>query len=407
MRCGLLGRTLRYSYSPQIHAQLTDRYSYELVERGEGELDALLRGGEFDGLNVTIPYKLAVMPYCAALSDAAREIGSVNTLVRRPDGTLYGDNTDCLGFRDLVVRSGVPVAGKKALVLGSGGASRAVRYVLRMLGAGEIVTISRSGENNYDNLDRHRDAGIVVNTTPVGTYPGNGSAPLSLDRFPQLSGVFDLIYNPARTALCLDAESRGIPAFSGLRMLVSQARGSAEQFLGETIPEERVDAIVEALRAEMENIVLVGMPGSGKTAVGQALAAQLGRAFADADAEITTRAGMDIPAYFAKYGEAGFRDLEAAVLADLGKRSGLVIATGGGSVLREENYASLHQNGRIVWLRRDLAALPRAGRPLSQGADLAAMYEARKPRYARFADCIVDNDGSVADAAAKIKEALR
>ena len=405
MRCGLLGRTLRYSYSPQIHALLAP-YEYTLIEKREDELDAFLRGGDFDGLNVTIPYKMAVMPYCAALSEAAQAIGSVNTLVRRPDGTLYGDNTDARGFRDLVLHSGLAVRGKKVLVLGSGGASRAICHVLRQLGAGEIVIISRSGENNYENLDRHRDAALLVNTTPVGTYPGNGAAPLSLAHFPALEGVFDLIYNPVRTALCLDAEARGIPAFSGLRMLVSQARGSAELFTGAPIADEAVDRICRILSAQMENVILIGMPGSGKTSVGQALAEALQRPFVDADAEIAARAGTDIPAYFAKYGEAAFRDLEAEVLSDLGKRSGIVLSTGGGCILREENYPSLHQNGRIFWLRRDLAALPRDGRPLSQNADLSAMYEVRAPRYARFADAVIENSGTVPETAAAIKELL-
>lgn len=406
LRCGLLGKTLGHSYSPAIHRRLGD-YSYVLFEKMEEELDGFLRSGDFDGLNVTIPYKKAVVPYCAELSPAAKALGSVNTIVRRPDGTLFGDNTDLAGFRYMVQCSGVAVAGEKALVLGSGGASVTVVEALRQLGAREVVVISRSGENNYENLDCHRDAALIVNTTPVGMYPNNGKAALSLGGFPNLRGVLDVVYNPARTALILDAERRGIPCLSGLRMLVAQAKASAEQFTGTAIPDSRVEEIFRELSAETGNIVLVGMPGSGKSAVGRAVARELGRPFYDADREIVQAAGMEIPAIFASQGEGAFRDLESRVLAELGKKSGCVIATGGGSVLREENYDVLHQNGTIFWLRRDLGKLPREGRPLSQNADLAAMYEARKPRYERFADHAVDNDGPLPDTVKQILDAVQ
>ena len=406
LRCGLLGKTLGHSYSPAIHRCLGD-YSYVLFEKTEDELGGFLRSGDFDGLNVTIPYKKAVVPYCAELSPAAKALGSVNTIVRRPDGTLYGDNTDLAGFRYMVKCSGVSVDGEKALVLGSGGASVTVVEALRQLGAREVVVISRSGENNYENLDHHRDAALIVNTTPVGMYPNNGKAALSLEGFPALRGVLDVVYNPAKTALILDAERRGIPCLSGLRMLVAQAKASAEQFTGTAIPDSRVEEIFRELAAETGNIVLVGMPGSGKSAVGRAVAQELGRPFYDADREIVQAAGMEIPAIFASQGEGAFRDLESRVLAELGKKSGCVIATGGGSVLREENYDALHQNGTIFWLRRDLTKLPREGRPLSQNADLSAMYEARKPRYERFADHSVDNDGPLPDAVKQILDAVR
>ena len=406
LRCGLLGKTLGHSYSPAIHRHLGD-YSYVLFEKAEDELDGFLRSGDFDGLNVTIPYKKAVVPYCAALSPAARALGSVNTIVRRPDGTLYGDNTDLAGFLYMVKCSGVAVAGEKALVLGSGGASVTVVEALRQLGAREVVVISRCGENNYENLDRHRDAALIVNTTPVGMYPNNGKAALSLDGFPNLRGVLDVVYNPARTALILDAERRGIPCLSGLRMLVAQAKASAGQFTGTEIPDSRVEDIFRELSAETGNVVLVGMPGSGKSAVGRAVAEALGRPFLDADREIVRAAGMEIPKIFATRGEGTFRDLESRVLAELGKKSGCVIATGGGSVLREENYDSLHQNGTIFWIQRNLNVLPRDGRPLSRNADLAAMYEARKPRYERFADHAVNNDGPLADTVRQILNAVR
>lgn len=401
MRCGLLGKTLGHSYSPALHAMLGD-YSYALFEKTEAELPDFLRGGGWDGLNVTIPYKKAVVPYCAALSPAAERLQSVNTLVRRPDGTIYGDNTDLAGFLFLFDGSGLDVRGKKALVLGSGGASVTVCEALRQRGAGQVVVISRFGPDNYDNLDRHADAALIVNATPVGMYPRCGEAPLSLAPFPNLEGVLDLIYNPARTALCLEAERRDLVARGGLAMLAAQARASAEQFLGREIPADRVGALTEALRKKTENLILVGMPGCGKTTVGRALAAKLGRPFLDADEELVRTAGRSIPEIFAQEGEAGFRARETEVLRRLGGGSGAVVATGGGAVLREENYDALHQNGHIVWLRRDLGLLPREGRPLSKNADLAAMYEARAPRYARFADAAVENDGTPEDAAEAI-----
>ena len=405
LRCGLLGKTLGHSYSPAIHSRLGN-YSYTLFEKTEEELDAFLRSGCFDGLNVTIPYKKAVLPYCDEVSDTVRAIGSVNTIVRRPDGTLCGDNTDADGFAYMIRCSGISVAGEKALVLGSGGASLTACHVLRQLGAREVIVISRTGENNYDNLQKHRDAGIIVNTTPLGMYPKNGTAALSLEGFPDCRGVLDVVYNPERTALCLEAERLGIPHISGLRMLVAQARRSAEQFMGREIPDGKVEEIYRALSGSMQNIVLIGMPGSGKSAIGNALAALLNRPLIDADDAFTETAGMPPSEYLPKYGEPAFRDLECRVLAELGKRSGCILATGGGCILREENYQSLHQNGTIFWIKRELSRLPRDGRPLSQGADLAAMYAVRSPRYARFADHIIENTGTVADAAAAIKELI-
>lgn len=405
LRCGLLGRKLGHSYSPAIHAAFGD-YEYRLYEKEPEELAAFLTGGGFDGLNVTIPYKKAVMPYCAELSDTARRIGSVNTIVRRADGTLFGDNTDAFGFACEVRAAGAEPSGKKALVFGSGGASLAVCSVLRQAGA-QVVVISRSGPDNYENLDRHADAQLLVNTTPLGMYPNNGVSPVDLTRFPACEAVLDVVYNPARTALLLQAEALGIPHAGGLVMLVAQAARSSERFTGIPVPDARRHEVLRRLSAQMQNIILVGMPGCGKSTIGQLLAERLGRTFVDADSEIEAAAGMSIPEIFRQGGEARFRALETETLAALGKRSGLVLATGGGSVLREENYAPLHQNGTIVWLQRRIDALPADGRPLSQGADLNAMYLARAPRYARFGDCTVCNDGLPEQTVNTILEALQ
>lgn len=405
LRCGLLGRTLGHSYSPAIHAELGD-YEYKLYEKEPQDLAAFLQSGEFDALNVTIPYKKDVMAYCAALSPAARRIGSVNTLVRRKDGTLYGDNTDADGFAYMVKTSGVGVAGKKALVFGSGGASVTACDVLKTLGASSVTVISRSGPDNYENLDRHADAEILVNTTPVGMYPKNGASPVDLTEFPNCCGVFDVVYNPARTALLLQAEKLGVRYAGGLPMLVAQARRASELFTGSQIADAEIVRIERKLAREMQNIVLVGMPGCGKSVVGAALAKRLGRPLLDSDALVTQTAQTPIPEFFRMQGEGAFRALETQALRELGKRSGAVIATGGGSVLREENYDLLHQNGVIVWLRRELSALPIDGRPVSQSVALDELYRTREPRYRRFADCIVDNCGSVDDAVNKIMEAL-
>ena len=405
MKCGLLGEKLGHSYSPAIHAMLAD-YEYRLYEKAPDEVEDFIRNGDWNGLNVTIPYKKTVLPLCDEVSERARNIGSVNTLVKRADGSIFGDNTDAYGFEKLIGRCGIAVAGKKALVLGSGGASVMAVEVLRSLGASPVVVISRRGEDNYDNLDRHADARIVVNTTPVGMYPKNGAAAVDLADFPACEGVIDVVYNPARTALLLQAEKRGIPCAGGLYMLVGQAKRACELFTGTLIADTEIERIEGVLRREMQNIVLIGMPGCGKSTVGRLLAEKLNRPLCEADAEIVKAAGRVIPEIFASVGEAGFRKLETSVLRELGKRSGAVISTGGGCVTREENYDLLHQNGVIVWLKRDLDRLPKEGRPLSLKNDLRDMYARREPLYARFADMVIDNDGGLDETLGAILEVL-
>ena len=399
LRCGLLGRKLGHSYSPQIHRELSC-YEYKLYEKEPEELEAFLKSGTFDGLNVTIPYKKTVMAYLDEISPEAAAIGSVNTIVNR-GGKLTGYNTDAFGFSWLLQKSGVEAADKKALVFGSGGASVTVCHVLKSLGADPVVVISRTGENNYENLDRHLDAKLLINATPLGMYPNNGESPVDLTRFSALDGVLDVVYNPARTALMLQAEQFGIPHASGLSMLVAQAKKACEYFTGNPVPDAEIDRIERLLSRQMENIILIGMPGCGKSSVGKALAAALNRPFLDADEEIVRRAGCSIPEIFAAQAEAGFRRLESAVLADLGKQSGIILATGGGCVTRPENYPSLHQNGYIVWLTRDLSLLPTDGRPMSQANPLEALWERRKALYEQFA-----NDGTISECVNAIEEAL-
>ncbi len=404
MQCGLLGRKLGHSYSPQIHNLLGD-YSYVLFEKKPEELENFLKNGDFTGLNVTIPYKKEVIPYLSELSPTAQKMGCVNTVLRRSDGTLYGHNTDYFGFTSLVRHAGLSVAGKKVLVLGSGGASNTAVAALKDLGASPVV-ISRSGENNYGNLHLHRDAAAIVNATPVGMYPNTGVSPIDLALFPHLEGVLDVIYNPARTQLLLDAEKLGIPRENGLWMLVAQAKEAAEVFTGGKISDEVIEKIYRELSHQMKNIVLIGMPGCGKSTIGALLAEKLGRTLADADEKIISLAGKSIPEIFAQDGEPTFRDWETKALTELGKQSGLVIATGGGCVTQKRNYPLLHQNGYLVWLERDCSVLPTDGRPLSQANDLGKMYAVRKPLYEAFADIRVENTGTPAETVQKILDAL-
>lgn len=403
MKCGLLGRKLGHSYSPQIHKQLGS-YDYSLFEKEPEELENFLKDGDFSGLNVTIPYKKSVISQLSELTPIAAKLGAVNTIVRR-DGKLVGHNTDYFGFQSMVAQSGLTVRGKKVLVLGSGGASNTAVTVLEELGA-SVVVISRTGENNYENLHRHTDAAVIVNTTPVGMYPHVGVSPLDLVLFPNLEGVLDIIYNPARTQLLLDAQSRGLVTMNGLWMLVAQAKESAEWFTNSRISNEIIEKIHNYLRLKMENIVLIGMPGSGKSTVGKLLSSQLGKEFADADSAIIEKAGISIPEIFEQRGEEWFRAIESEVLAELGKRSGLVIATGGGCVTREENYPLLHQNGAIFCLDRDISCLPTDGRPLSQKGQLEEMYRIRTPLYHRFADHHIDCNHTPEAAAAQILQIL-
>ncbi len=405
MECGLLGGKLGHSFSPQIHGALAD-YRYTLWEKSPEELDDFLKNGDFTGLNVTIPYKKDVMPYCAELSEQAKKVGAVNTIVRRRDGTLLGHNTDYFGFAYLLKQSGIAVAGKKCLVLGTGGASVTVQAVLREQGA-KVVVLSRSGPENYDHLERHADAALIVNATPVGMYPNTGVSPIKLIFFPNLEGVLDLIYNPARTQFLLDAEKLGVPGWNGLSMLVAQAKESAEWFTEKTIPDERIEEIYTRLRRETENLVIIGMPGSGKTTVGRLLAQATGKIFVDVDEEIIRTAGMSISEIFAASGEAGFREIETSVLCKLGKGSGQVIATGGGCVTRPENYPLLHQNGRILRLRRDIGKLPKDGRPLSLTNDLSEMAAEREPLYAAFADLTFDNNDALEHTLETILEVIK
>ncbi|MEE1352919.1 MAG: shikimate kinase [Acutalibacteraceae bacterium] len=398
---GLLGRKLGHSYSPAIHAQLGDA-AYRCIELEPDQLGEFLKRDDIGGLNVTIPYKRDVLPFCTWTSESVRQIGAANTLVKR-DGKLYAYNTDKPGFMEMTRRSGISVEEAKVLVLGSGGASLAVKAGLSSMGAAQIITISRSGENNYDNISRHYDADVIVNTTPVGMCPKCIQSPLSLQGFRNLRGVLDVVYNPARTGLMLQAEELGIPHASGLTMLVAQAIRSHEIFFDTEVPDEMTDSILRTLRSDSFNIILAGMPGYGKTTVAGELGRLTGREVIDMDEEVVKAAGKSIPDIFQDDGEKVFRDMESEQIARFGAMSGKILSLGGGAVLREENYAPLHQNGRIYFLQRDLSLLGMDGRPLSKdAATLENMYKERLPRYQRFADAEVENSGTPEETARTI-----
>jgi shikimate dehydrogenase len=380
-------------------------YEYRLFEKSPEEVEAFLKHGDFDGLNVTIPYKKTVIPYCGGLSARASRIGSVNTLVRRADGTLFADNTDYDGFLYLTKKLSLDVSGKKALILGSGGSSLAVRAVLEDLNAGEVVTVSRTGENNYHNLHRHRDAALIVNTTPVGMYPNNGEKAVELADFPMCRAVIDIIYNPSRTALLLDAEDLNIPCVNGLSMLAAQAKRAAEIFTGAAIEDSVINDITRKIERQTKNIVLIGMPGSGKSTTGAELARLTGRAFIDTDEQIAKKAGKSIPEIFAECGETVFRRLETEALREASKESGCVIAAGGGIVTRPENLRLIRQNSFRVFLDRDIAALPTDGRPLSLQIGVESLAKERLPLYYSWCDVKVTANG-IKETAKRIKDVL-
>lgn len=400
---GLIGRRLGHSHSPALHKALGG-YEYELIELEPYELERFFKNRSFKGINVTIPYKKSVIPFCDSLSDEARRIGSVNTIVNC-DGFLTGYNTDYFGFRKMIEKSSVSIGGAKCLILGNGGVAPTVRAVLSDLGAREIITVSRSGEVNYVNLCNHFDAEIIVNATPVGMYPDNGKALIDLQDFRSCRAVFDLVYNPLRTELVCKAESLGIPAIGGLYMLTAQAAAAVQIFTGVEISAEKLEAAYRELFKSVFNIILIGMPGCGKSTTAKVLCKLTGRKLYDIDEEIEKCCKCTIPEYFERFEEEAFRTLETEVLVDITKNTGCIIATGGGVVTKQVNYPLLHQNGSIVFLDRDISKLPVDGRPLSLSTPLETLAKRRLPLYRSWADLTVTADSEY-EAALKIMEAL-
>ncbi len=396
MRYGLIGEKLGHSFSKTIHEQLA-AYTYDLIPLTKEELDSFMQEKQFSALNVTIPYKETVLPYLNEIDAHAEKIGAVNTIVNRK-GKLYGYNTDFYGFRYMLEKNHIDVNGKKTLVLGKGGAAKAVIAVLESLGASEILTVyykenpeTITYEECYEN---HSDAEIIVNTTPVGMYPKADDCPIDLSRFPHLKGVADVVYNPLRTALVLAADARDIPAAAGLEMLIAQAKYAVEIFLDTTIEDSRIHDIYIDLIKERSNLVLIGMSGGGKTVLGKLAAETLGKTFVDTDEEIVKRIGMPIADFFAQKGEAAFRKIETEVIHQLSVRNNLVISTGGGIVKNPLNVEYLKRNGRILWLKRDAELLQSGnGRPLTPDkAATLKLYEERLPLYAASAEAIAENN---------------
>ena len=409
MKYGLIGNPLGHSHSPFLHGFFGDD-SYVLEQIDESRLEDFLKERDFLAINVTIPYKRAVMSRLDGISAVAEECDAVNTVVNR-DGKLYGFNTDLFGMEFALTRAGISLKGKNVVVLGSGGTSHTAQVLARHCGARSVKVVSRTGRHNYNNLLPVRDAEVLFNTTPVGMFPNMSAAPVDLGCFPALEGLFDAVYNPLRTRLVQQAKSLGIKCADGLLMLAAQAKASRNLFTGGIMPvpgDEREEKLIlaarDALKRRLTNVVLTGMPGSGKSTVGAAVADMLGRQFVDADAEIVEAAGKSIPDIFAEEGETGFRKRESEVLRILGEKQGIVLATGGGAPLSPENRLNLRANGYVVYLDRNLRALPTDGRPLSQKGDLKKMYDERRAAYEATADVKVENNAAPEDAAREITE---
>lgn len=396
MKFALIGEKLSHSFSKSIH-EAFGKYSYDLVSVSKDNLASFVANCEYDGFNVTIPYKKDIMKFCTCISPSAKEIGCVNTVLKK-DGKLYGYNTDFDGFSALSKRSGIGFDGKRVAVLGSGGTSLTVSAVAKSQNAKKINIISRSGIFNYENTAKWNDCEIIINTTPVGMFPNSGASPVNISDFPLCTGVLDVIYNPLCTKLVFDARQKNIPASNGLYMLVYQAKRAFEIFTGESLSDEKTEEIFQNLLKKMTNIVLIGMPGCGKTTLGQTLAKETCRELIDTDEEIVKKTNMSIPEIFEKYGEDYFRSLETSVTREFGSLSVKIIATGGGIVTRDENFYPLKQNGILCYIQSDPENLATENRPLSKDLDsLKKMEKVRRPLYKKFADRVIDLDVSAKD----------
>ena len=407
MRYAIVGAHLPHSHSPKIH-KLLGNPDYTLCELKKDALVPFMRARDFDGVNVTIPYKQDVMPLCDFLDGEALRIGAVNT-VANYKGSLFGFNTDFDGFLFLCRRAGISLDKKHVVVLGGGGTSKTARAAAAACGARKVTVVSRKGSVNYENLQNMcADAEILINTTPVGMFPNLTACPLDLSKLPALTGVIDVIYNPLRTRLVLEAEKRGIPCAGGLAMLVAQAAYADGYFRGQKHSETEISAVLATMLQSLSNLVLIGMPGCGKSTVGKILAEKTGRPLYDLDLILEKRAGMPAGEVIRTRGEQYFRDLETEICLETAERGGCIIACGGGTVLRAENRDALRQNGCIVYLRRALCNLATDGRPLSSSAEiLKQMYAERAPIYEALADIIIPECGSANESAAKALSAFK
>lgn len=408
MDYGCIGEKLKHSFSKEIHNKLFN-YDYKICEIQKDELDGFLRKKEFKAINVTIPYKEAVLPYLDSIDEAAEKIGAVNTIVNR-QGKLCGFNTDFFGMCALLEKNKIQIKNKKALILGSGGTAKTARAVLKSLGAKECLTVSRSESQGCISYEKmyalHTDANVILNTTPCGMFPNTETVAVDLKRFTSLSAVVDAVYNPLKSRLVKEAENSGIKAVGGLYMLVAQAAHAAERFIDTSVSREKIDEVYKSILKEKQNIVLVGMPASGKTTIGRLVSQKLNMQFVDSDDEIVKKINMPIAAFFKEYGEQRFREIESEIIFSLSKMQGCVIATGGGAVLNEQNVFYLSQNGRIYFIDRDINSLqPTGDRPLSSSReDLLKRYNERYDIYKSCCDFHLKASNSAEDNAEKIKE---
>lgn len=399
MEYGLIGEKLGHSFSKIIHEKLAD-YTYQLHPLPKSELNNFFEKKEFRAINVTIPYKIDVIPYLHDIDDKAKAVGSVNTIVNQ-NGKLLGYNTDFDGFLYLLKKNHIDVKNKKVLVLGKGGASKAIIAVLNYLQAKEIITVYYKDSPNtvtYEICQKlHNDADVIVNTTPVGMYPNIDDCPINLEHYTKCKAVVDIIYNPIKTKLILEAQKRNMIAVGGLEMLIAQAKYAVEIFLNTSIPEHRIDDIYKELLFEKKNVVLIGMPSCGKTTIGKELSKLLQKDFVDIDAEIVSKIGMSISDYFEKYGESNFRDIEQEVIKEFSVKNNFVISTGGGCIKRKQNMIHLSMNGAILFIQRDLSKLVVGeGRPLSSSVEiLEKMYQQRLPLYTLYAQKSIENNTTI------------
>lgn len=397
---GLIGKTLKHSYSKVIHEQF-NRYDYDLYSLESDELKSFL-DSDIRGFNVTIPYKKQIIEYLTDVQGVAKEIGAVNTVVKKGKD-IIGYNTDFEGMKYMLSRAGITITDKVVMVLGSGGTSNTAVALLKSLNAKKILIVSRTGEINYSNCYDNTDVQVIINTTPVGMYPNTDACPIDLERFSNLEGVADVIYNPSTTKLLFEAKRLGIKCTNGLPMLVAQAKFASDLFVEESMADGVIEKVLSNLEKGMKNILFIGMPGCGKSTIAKKVATLLGRELIDTDQEIEKREGKDIPTIFATSGEKYFRAKESQVLSDVCSLSGKVIATGGGVVENIQNKFDIVKNSIVFYIKRDIKSLSRKGRPLSKDLDsVKELFQRRKPLYEQFCDIQIDNDSDVESAVNKV-----